>query len=109
MKIEDFDAIVQEELNYCSSLLIKKGDEYNKGDVDRLATFKRAATLMECTPAEALAGMMSKHTMSIYQMITHPENHYSIEKWTEKITDNINYLLLLKALIYENQEDELNV
>ena len=71
MKIEDFDAIVQEELNFCASLLIKKGDEYNKGDVDRLATFKRAAALMECTPAEALAGMMSKQTRSIYRMIPH--------------------------------------
>ena len=26
---------------------------------------------------------------------------YSLDRWTEKITDSINYLLLLKALVEE--------
>lgn len=107
MTIDNFESIVSEQLNYCAALICTKGEEYNKGDEDRLATFKRAAKVMNCTPEQALAGMMIKHTLSIHQMIAHPENEYSIEKWTEKITDEINYLLLLKALIYENHEEEL--
>ena len=109
MNVEHFDATIQEQLDYCCKLLCNKGHEYNEGDVDRLATFKRAAAMMECTDEQALAGMMIKHTASIYQMIAHPENNYSIEKWTEKITDHINYLLLLKAVICEKMEEYHNV
>lgn len=104
MTNELFDAIVTEQLNYCAALLTEKGLEYNKGDVDRLISSKRAAAIMGCTQEQAIAGMMVKHTESIYQMIAHPENEYSAEKWTEKITDHINYLLILKAAIYEKLE-----
>jgi hypothetical protein len=42
--------------------------------------------------------MMAKHTVSIYDMCNSGKE-YSIDMWNEKITDSINYLLLLRALI----------
>jgi len=42
--------------------------------------------------------MMAKHTVSIYDMCGSGEI-YDIAKWDEKITDHINYLLLLRALV----------
>lgn len=104
MTTKKFEQVVHDQLDYCAKLLVKKGDEYNKGDEDRLMTFKRAALTMNCTPEQALAGMMVKHTMSIYQMIG-SGNEYTQDKWEEKITDHINYLLLLKALIQEEKEN----
>lgn len=44
--------------------------------------------------------MMSKHTVSVYDMCESGEQ-YPIHLWQEKITDSINYLLLLNAMVRE--------
>ena len=52
---------------------------------------------------DALAGMMSKHVVSLYDMCYSSLLQFDLEQWDEKITDCINYLILLKALIKEEQ------
>ena len=101
MKNSDFNKIVEEQLNLCQSLLCKKGIEYDADTNDRLHSFKVAATLQGETPLQALAGMMAKHTVSVYDLIN--SGSEDLDLWTEKITDHINYLLLLKGLIIDNQ------
>ena len=103
MTNKDFNEIVAEQVYYCLSLLGAKGEEYDIGSDDRLHAFKVAAVLQGRTPKQALAGMLAKHTVSVYDMCN--EGEYSLEKWTEKITDSINYLLLLKAMVYEEVEE----
>ena len=99
MTNSDFNKIVNEQLKCCTNLLCVKGNEYDSSTEDRLHSFKVAAKLQGVSPKEALAGMLAKHTVSIYDMMR--DGEHSIEKWNEKITDHINYLLLLKALVYE--------
>ena len=105
MTCEKFNKIVDEQFSYCNELLGVKNKEY-KGEIDRLHTFEVAASLQGVDKKQALAGIMVKHTVSIYDMCKSGE--YSLEKWTEKITDHINYLLLLKAMITEEIEHEEN-
>ncbi len=88
------------------SVLRSKGDEYTSGG-DRLSQFKTAAKLQNITVKEALAGMMVKHTTSIYDMIGDGREH-SKEKWDEKIIDHINYLILLRAIVEEEKDRELS-
>ena len=57
-----------------------------------------AAELSGKSPEECLGGMMVKHTVSIYDMLS-SSSDYSSEMWEEKITDHINYLLILKAML----------
>lgn len=99
MTATTFNQIVQEQLNYCLELLGTKNVEYSPDEQDRLHTFEVAAVLQGCSKKEALAGMMAKHSVSVYDMCHGGE--YSKEKWIEKITDSINYLLLLRAMIEE--------
>ena len=68
----------------------------------RFDSFARlvAAGLQGCLPREALGGMMAKHTVSVYDMINSCDT-FPIALWDEKITDHINYLLLLKAIVVE--------
>lgn len=99
---QKFNAIVEEQLNICKNVLCKKADEY--ATEDRLHNFKVAAALGGGDPIKALSGMMAKHTVSIYDMCRTDEN-YPIELWNEKITDHINYLLLLKGLVIEGKEE----
>lgn len=104
MNITRFNNIVAKQLSKTADLLTQKGNEYAP-DVDRLAAFKQAADLQQCTVPEALGGMLAKHIVSIYQML--PDAYlYTSEKWDEKINDAINYLLLLKACILEDEGEE---
>lgn len=106
MDSKKFSEIVEQQLEYSKSLLNIKGSEYNEENDDRLKTFKIAANLSNKSNKQALAGMMIKHTVSIYDFINRDAKgeNISISKWEEKITDHINYLLLLKALIIEEKE-----
>lgn len=99
MTNKDFNQIVDDQLKYCCSLLCKKGAEYDLDTNDRFHSFKVAGSLEGKTPAQALAGMMAKHTVSVYDLINSGCSDLTI--WEEKITDHINYLLLLKGLIME--------
>lgn len=104
MTIERFNEIIQRQLRKTADLLTVKGNEYAP-DVDRLAAFKQAADLQQISVPEALGGMLAKHVVSIYQML-HDASLYTDEKWDEKINDAINYLLLLKACIAEEEGEE---
>lgn len=132
MTIKTFNTIVHEQINTCTNMLIGKGLEYAPGAAakleesgrlieqpngqiafgcqiapvfeskDRLAHFKKAAAIMNTTPKAALLGMLSKHIVSVSDMCT-DNRDYPIEKWDEKITDSINYLLILRAIVEEEQ------
>lgn len=83
-------------------MLVGKGEEYAPDKtVDRLAHFKKAAVIIEGTSKEALLGMLAKHLVSLSDMITDGKQ-YPVERWDEKISDSINYLLLLRALVEED-------
>ncbi len=98
MTSEAFEKIVARQLEYCKRVLSEKADEYQNGE-DRLSNFKKAAALEGCSPAKALGGMMVKHIVAIYDFIEKDEPRYL--RWEEKITDTINYCLLLDALLQE--------
>lgn len=102
MTHEDFNRTITEQTNFCLELLVTKGKEYAGENEDRLHTFKRAARLQEVSQPEALIGMFTKHVISIYDMAKN-STAYSRKLWDEKITDAINYLLLLKTVIVEEE------
>ena len=104
MKQEAFIKVVEDQIQYCKDLLGLKGDEYDTSNNDRLHAFKSAAVLQHESQKQALAGMMAKHSVSIYDMIARDED-FSKEKWIEKITDSINYLLILRAIIEEEENN----
>lgn len=102
MNNADFNKVVDEQLNLCKSLLCKKGEEYDSDTNDRFHSFKVAAKLQGESSMQALAGMLAKHTVSVYDLIK--EGSHDLTIWNEKITDHINYLLLLKGLIMDELE-----
>lgn len=102
MKAPEFNDLLEGELSRVKSMLSSKAEEY-ASDKDRLHNFKQAAALQQETPEQALAGMMVKHTVSIYDMIETGEK-FPLEQWAEKITDHVNYLILLKAIVTERSQ-----
>lgn len=106
MNIQDFNNLVEEQFGICRAILETKGKEYAPDVADRLSAFKTAAKLQHKTPIQALGGQMSKHTISLYEMIEN--NSSDADLWKEKITDSMNYLLLLTALLQDVRSNAHN-
>lgn len=99
MNYQDFNKLVEEQFGICRAILETKGKEYAPDTSDRLSAFKTASSVLQKTPLQALTGQMSKHTISLYELAE--LDCKDKELWLEKITDSINYLLLMKALIHD--------
>ena len=105
MNSQDFDKIVANRIEKIKSVLSSKAKEYAKGD--RLYNFKRAAEIERVTTEKALLGMWTKHIVSVLDLI---EGSLAATEYmvNEKIGDAINYLILLEAVLTEN-ETNMNV
>jgi hypothetical protein len=104
MKASAFEKIVEDRLGFCARTLQIKAEEY--ATEDRLHNFKVAAALQGIEPETALFGMWAKHIVSIrdiIEKIEHTDTLPSPGLLGEKITDIIDYALLLEALIEERR------
>jgi hypothetical protein len=101
MTNEQFNLVFDGTIAKITSVLCKKAGEYARGD--RLHNFKVAAALASSSPEMALRGMLSKHIISVWDLINDVEQgkNASLEMWDEKIIDSMNYLLLLRAIVHE--------
>lgn len=101
MTNEEFQIIVEQQLQTIKEILIAKADEYARGD--RLSNFKRIAVFRNVPPEDALFALVSKHIVALNDFIKDLDTDIvqPIERWDEKINDIINYMILLKALIRE--------
>lgn len=102
MHTDIFNSIVLDQLETQKAILIKKAGEYAT-DTDRLHNFRAGSQLTGQTMRATVAGMMLKHTTSVYDMLNAEEDTFSMEMWREKIGDHINYLLLSLAVVIEER------
>lgn len=100
MKLVDFNHSIEEQLEFARKLMLRKGEEYSEDETDRLLHFKKAAALQGISQNQAIFSMLTKHIVSLSDMVSSTQE-YPIELWQEKITDSINYLLILKAAVDE--------
>ena len=100
MTNEQFQTVLAHRLEQVKQVLETKAGGYAFND-DRLHNFKRAAGLMNCTPQEAALGMAVKHIVSVTDMVS-GRLGVTEENLNEKITDAINYLILIEACLREN-------
>ena len=111
MREAEFKELVKQRFCKCQDLMLYvKGPEYTTySNPDRLANFKRAGDIQECMPEAALVGMWMKHIVSILDIVDEWEKENimpSKEMLQEKITDAINYLVLLEALFVDSGLEE---
>ena len=102
MDNKTFEAIFEDTIKMCRDTLLLKAHEYAT-DTDRLHNFQVASTVLGVSPQAALAGMMVKHTTSVYDLCVDEKNYFVLPAWDEKIQDHINYLILLRAMMLEQQ------
>lgn len=110
MTQEKFNVFVKNFVKQTTSVLYAKGKSYALNKYDRLEHFKRAADYLDTTPKEACLAQLTKHLISICDMVCTRKHHsdketveFSPEQWDEKIGDAINYLVLLRALVIDEE------
>lgn len=103
MKADRFENILDAQLKRVRDVLVTKTEEYS-ADEDQLANVRWMAFAQGTSMPRAIIGAMAKHSFSIYKMVRDGKP-YPIEKWDEKITDHIVWLILLRAALIENAEN----
>jgi NADH:ubiquinone oxidoreductase subunit len=86
------------------NLLNAKAKEYSTND-DRLINFKETAEMMKTTPEWACWNLATKHLQSVRKMLC--EADLTKEYIDEKTGDIRNYMLLLKAILFEKHNIEV--
>ena len=105
MNHETFCALVAKRFQACQGILASKSKEYSRSG-DKLHNFKVAGQMLGCSPEVALIGMKVKHDASVVDIILDIKDGKLPDEalLSEKITDSINYLVLLEALITERRQ-----
>jgi len=105
---EEFDFIVEERIKLIKKVLQKKAKEY-ASDTNRMHNFVAGANYDNESPEKYLWNLWKKHLVAVQDIINKIEKVYQdgIEyafddiEYTivnEKITDTVNYAILLEAL-----------
>lgn len=101
MTAKEFNINLAEIFDKCFIILNEKSKEYAPNN-DRLEHFKEAGKMQGLSSKEALWGMLQKHLTSICTMCR--MNSVPEDRWDEKLIDSINYLILLYALVKEDEQ-----
>jgi hypothetical protein len=103
---KDFDELREKLFSHCKELTAKKGEDYTKGNPDVLNNFKTGGETFGLTPYKTLGLLLKKQIDAVYNYIKTGGQHES-EPIFERITDSINYLTFLLALV-EDEKDSSN-
>jgi len=96
-----FEEVVENRIEKIREVLSAKAEEYATSG-NRFHNFDVAARILDSTPEQALQGIMSKHIVSVFDLIEwadSDEEKVTEKAIDEKIGDTINYLILLEGLL----------
>ena len=99
LNTSEFNALIVKARARQDDLLLRKGADYTRHDVDRLSNFKRNATSIGLTSLQVWAVYFNKHIDAIMAYVK--TGKAESEAITGRIDDAINYLYLLEGLIEE--------
>jgi hypothetical protein len=106
MDQQEFNKVMYNRIEKVKAIMASKSQEYARGD--KLSNFKKAAAALGTTPEQALIGFWIKHVVSITDLCNDLETGKiaPMKMWDEKITDLINYMILLEALVVERLPEQ---
>lgn len=96
-----FNQFLEDELDSLRHKLGVKGAEYvpGGGEVSRFHNFEVAAGLNDQSIEQALWGFVTKHIVSLSDMVKKDSLDFPFDQWEEKIGDVVIYMLLLKGMV----------
>ena len=105
MNSKRFYHLVDKETERIKDILISKGEEYSTLD-NKLHNFDKAGRMSNQSREKALMGMLLKHQVSVDDIVNKLDEGKlpTLDLLSEKITDILNYYILLKACIVDRIE-----
>ena len=105
MNSKRFYYLVDKETDRIKDILISKGEEYSTLD-NKLHNFDKAGRMSNQSREKALMGMLLKHQVSVDDIVNKLDEGKlpTLDLLSEKITDILNYYILLKACIVDRIE-----
>lgn len=100
----DFESVLDRRISLIRNTLLQKAKEYATRD-DRLNNFRRLAEMQRVSMARAAWGLVGKQIVSVQDMIESGDT-FSREEWDEKIGDVINYMILIEAIVAEENRKQ---
>lgn len=97
----NFEECIENRIHNIRKVLSAKAKEYATDD-NRFHNFDVAARILDCTPEQALRGMLLKHIVSVLDLVEWADSNstkLTEQAIDEKIGDIINYLILLEGLL----------
>ena len=98
MELPEFDTLVDESRDRQDELLTVKGQDYTRGNPNRLANFYRWAGELDVHPFKVLGVLMGKHVDSVVSYIK-TGGQLESEPIEKRLDDLHNYLSLFEAMI----------
>ncbi len=86
----------------------KENQRIHRGRYGPAGGFQGCRCFAAYNTGACLAGMLAKHIVSLYDMCFADGVSFDAGTWDEKITDSLNYLFLLKAIVKEGQDNQQN-
>ena len=109
MNKERFQNLIKQQADILYALTASKGEEYSRSDTDQLANFRRQGAELGVEPESIIGVYLNKHLDSIKTYIR-MKTAKSVPQMSEpiegRIDDAILYLLLLKASVVDQQEQD---
>jgi len=102
MTNKDFYELMDKTFSEALAIAKAKGEDYTKGSNDALANFKEAGDMLGVDPLKICLIFANKHYAAITNYVKTGGKSES-EPIDMRIKDMINYLVLLLALIKENE------
>lgn len=105
MTHDKFNEFLEEIINKIRDTLSSKSADYSDKD-NKIYNFKLQARIDGITPIEALRGNHLKHRASITQALDEIKEGKQPRPWpwwSEKGIDDINYIILLLAMMYSGE------
>lgn len=102
MTKDEFKLLLTTMIEEEQTTILGKGEEYTRGQADRLASFKETANFAGIKPRQVCLIYMNKHWQSICNFVATGEVK-SNEDVTGRIMDLRVYLALMRAIIEEER------
>lgn len=99
---KEVELVFKEVTELCHNTLLSKQHEYTT-ERNRLQNFYDASKFLDIPPEQALLFFLTKHLISLKDIVLNQRNELYEQLIKEKIVDIINYLILLVCIIKEKR------
>ena len=104
MDDKKFSAVAKKQFADCQDILAERGKTYAVRNQDRLSAFGVMANLLDDSSVNVVLELAAKPIAKLFSL--RKSRSKKLSSWQEYITDTINYLIILRAVLEEDENEQ---